>query len=171
MTVANKLGALGVLISDAMEEALGDLSRSAAALLLTLRYFPDATATELAAVAGVAQPTAVRVLDGLVRRGLVDRRARTGRSTPLRLTRAGQQRALSAQAARLQAMERLLAALPKPERAAFARAVDRVLFAAATSRAFARTTCRLCDHGACDGPRCPIGSRATELDRNVETRP
>jgi len=32
-------------------------------------------------------------------------------------------------------------------------------------RAYARHICRFCDHGICDGPRCPVGSAATELEQ------
>lgn len=164
MLSANKLGAFGVLLSDAMENALGDLSPSAAALLLTLHHRPDATATELAEIAGIAQPTAVRVLDGLVRRGFIERRARIGRTAPLNLTPPGLKRVLSLQSARLDAMNRLLSVLPEPDRAAFERMLNTVLAGAITSRSFARTTCRLCDHLLCDGPLCPIGTRAGELE-------
>ena len=165
MIRANKLGALGLLISDTMERVLGDVSPSAAALLLTVHHWPGITATELAAVAGVTQPTATRVLDGLERRGWLRRQARGGRTTPLRLTAAGQRQAKSLQAARLQALDRLLAPVPIPEQAAFERTLAKILAAATTSRAFARTTCRLCDHAVCDGPDCPIGTRANQLDR------
>src|ERR1700680_4350950 len=152
MLSASKLGALGVLLSDAEERAAGDLSPSAAALLLALRYRRGATATALAGIAGIAQPTAARVLEGLIRRGLIVRQARTGRTAPLRLTHAGKRRAQALQAQRLSALDRLLAA-------------------ATTSRAFAWTTCRLCDHAACDGPLCPVGTRATELERAAEAGP
>jgi hypothetical protein len=74
------------------------------------------------------------------------------------------------QRARLKAMERLLTGLSVTERTAFERALDKLLAAATVSRAFARTTCRLCDHGSCDGRLCPIGSRASELDRAARTR-
>jgi DNA-binding MarR family transcriptional regulator len=168
--IANKLGAFGLLLTDAMGEFLDDLSPSAAALLLTLRYHGDMTTTALAAIAGISQPTAVRVADGLVRRGLIQRQARTGRTAPLRLTRAGARQAEAAQRARLKAMEHVLAGLSAVERAVFERAIDKLLAAATVSRAFARTTCRLCDHGSCDGPLCPIGSRASELERAAATR-
>src|SRR5262249_51046029 len=82
MNLPNKLGALGVLVMDAMESVLGELSPSAAALLLTLRYRGEMTTTALAGIDGVAQPTAVRVADGLVRRGLLERRGRGGRAAP-----------------------------------------------------------------------------------------
>jgi DNA-binding MarR family transcriptional regulator len=170
MIITNKLGALGLLLTDAMGEAWGDLSPSAAALLLTLRYHGDMTTTALAAIAGISQPTAVRVADGLVRRGLIQRQDRAGRTAPLRLTRTGARQAEALQRARLKAMERLLTGLSVTERTAFERALDKLLAAATVSRAFARTTCRLCDHGSCDGRLCPIGSRASELDRAARTR-
>jgi len=168
MITGNKLGALGVLVMDAVERALGELSPSAAALLLTLRYRGEMTATALAGIAGVAQPTAVRVADGLVRRGLVERRGRAGRTAPLRLTNIGTEKADALQRARLAAMGRLLSGLAEGDRAGFERALDRLLAGATRSRAFARTTCRLCDHAACVGPLCPIGTRAGELERAAE---
>jgi len=165
VAIANKLGALGVLLMDAMETALGELSPSAAALLLTLRYRGAMTTTVLADIAGVAQPTAVRVADGLVRRGFVERQGRAGRTAPLRLTQAGMRKADALQRARIEAMEGLLAGLAASDRAGFERTLDKLLAGATRSRAFARTTCRLCDHAACVGPFCPIGSRASELER------
>ena len=94
-----------------------------------------------------------------------------GRTTPLLLTEAGQAEAARLQAARLAAMERLLAPLPEPERRAFEQVLDRLLAEATTSRRFARTTCRLCDHDTCDGPRCPIGTRAGGIERAAAMRP
>lgn len=164
MLHANKLGALGLLLMDAIGEALGDLSPSAGALLLTLRYCGDSTTTTLAGIAGISQPTAVRVTDGLVRRGLIERQTRAGRTAPLRLTKAGVRQADALQRARLYAMERLLAALSETERTLFERALDKLLAGATRSRAFARTACRLCNHAVCEGRLCPIGTRATELE-------
>lgn len=169
MLTANKLGALGLLLSDTLENATGDLSASAAALLLTLFYRQDLTITALAKVVGVAQPTAVRVLDGLVRQGFIERKGRAGRTIVLCVTRAGRKRARALQCARLSAMGRLLITLPTQERAAFGRALDAILAATTTSRSFARKTCRLCDHLTCEGSRCPIGTRATEIERTVES--
>ena len=168
MLTANKLGALGLLLSDALENATGDLSPSAAALLLTLFYVQDLTITNLAKVVGIAQPTAVRVLDGLVRQGFIERKGRAGRTTLLCVTRAGRKRARALQRSRLSAMGSVLITLPAQQRAAFGRALDTMLAATTTSRAFARETCRLCDHSICEGSRCPIGTRATEIERTVE---
>ncbi|MFD1911081.1 MarR family winged helix-turn-helix transcriptional regulator [Halodurantibacterium flavum] len=155
---------MGLLVVDAIETSFGDFSRSAAALLLSLHYHGPMTATELAVIGGVTQPTAVRVVGGLIRRGLVVQEGRSGRTAPLALTPEGSKSALALQAARLEAMERLLAILPKAERVQFERSLDRLLASAIRSRTFARRTCRLCDHRACSGPLCPIGTRASELE-------
>jgi DNA-binding MarR family transcriptional regulator len=170
MLLPNKLGAFAVLLADTLESACGVLSPSAASLLLTLYYTRKATATVLAKVAGITQPTAVRVLDGLVRQGFIERKSHTGRTTLLRVTRAGRERAVSLQAARLGAMEKILSGLNTQERATFERILDTMLVAATPSRAFARTVCRLCDHSACAGPLCPIGTRASEIEQTVGIR-
>jgi hypothetical protein len=58
----------------------------------------------------------------------------------------------------------LLSALQPDERQYFASMLDRILAGATTSRAFARTTCRLCEHDLCGPQVCPIGCRATEIE-------
>lgn len=163
MLTANKLGALGVLIADGTRAAVADLSPTAAALLLTLHYHGAMTASALAGIAGITQPTSVRVTSGLITRGLVTRVARVGRTAPVELTVAGQRRARSAQQARLTMLAGLLATLSDAERATLEPLLDTMLAGATASRGMARTTCRLCDHGLCDGPACPIGTRASEI--------
>lgn len=168
MLQANKLGALGILLNDAIAGEFGNLSPSAAALLLTLRYRGETTVTTLAAIGGIAQPTASRVTAGLIRGGLVERRERAGRTAPVRLTKAGARLANTIQRARLGAMNSILGVLTKAERAVFERALDKMLGASTPSRTFARITCRLCDHTICDGPLCPIGTRATAIERGIQ---
>jgi DNA-binding MarR family transcriptional regulator len=161
---ANKFGALGTLIRDRIEEALGNFSPSAAAVLSMLHFEPGLTTSELATVVGVSQPTAVRLIDGLERQALIERGAHEGRVTPLRLTKAGHLAAKALQARRLAALDGLLGALRPDERRLFASLLDVVLASATTSRAFARTTCRLCEHDLCGADICPIGCRATEIE-------
>lgn len=165
MLIASKLGALAVLVGDAGREAAGELSASAAATLLTLHYHGPATASALADVIGVTQPTAVRVVGGLVGHGLVERAGRLGKSAPFRLTASGIAQAGSLQQARLAALQRLLGDLENGERATLEVLLDRILAGATRSRRSARTICRLCDHALCDGPACPVGCRATEIER------
>lgn len=162
---ANKLGALGVLIEERTNRALRDLSPSAAAVLSTLYFRASLTTTELSKVVAISQPTAVRLLDGLERRGLVERCAQAGRSTPLSLTDAGRAEVARLQHERLAAIGSLLSALEPEDTRRFEVMLDRVLAGATTSRAGARTTCRLCEHELCGPGICPIGNRATEIEQ------
>jgi DNA-binding MarR family transcriptional regulator len=161
----NKLGTLGLLLSDALEEAQVTLSRSAAALLLTLFYREHKTVAAMAKVLGVSQPTVTRLMDGLVRQGFVERTGRAGRIALVRLTPAGLRKARLLQDARLNAMKDLLRVLSRREQRAFEHTLDKLLAGATRSRAFARTVCRLCNHAICTGPLCPIGTQATQLER------
>jgi DNA-binding MarR family transcriptional regulator len=165
MIEQNKLGAFAILLSDTLSDSLGDLSPSAASLLSTLHYRPDITITELAEVAGIAQPTAVRVLNGLVRSGLVERKPKLGRNTPLALTSKGWSKALTLRTARLKAMDKVLSPLSPDEKTGLESSLDKMLSAATTSREFAHRTCRLCAHDICNEPDCPVGTRAGELER------
>ncbi len=168
MLDANSLGALGLLVSDAMAADTAPHSLSAASALLALHYRRSLTATALAPVMGVRQPTAVRVIGGLERQGLITRTERQGRDAPFCLTHLGEEVASALQQRRLAALDRLLAPLSVEERMQFKALADRLLIAATDSRRTARHLCRLCDHKNCDGPACPVGCRATALERVTE---
>lgn len=162
---ANKLGALGAMIRDRTEVSLAGLSPSAAAVLSMLHFKPGLTTTELADIVGVSQPNAVRLIDGLERQALIERGKPKGRVTPLTLTRAGHVQVNELHALRLSALDDLLSELQPDERRHFASMLDTILAGATTSRAFARTTCRLCEHDLCGPEVCPIGCRATEIEK------
>lgn len=165
---ANKLGALGEMIRDRTETSLAGLSPSAAALLSMLHFKPGLTTTELASIVGVSQPTAVRLIDGLERQALIARGKTEGRVTPLALTKAGHAQVAKLHGVRLAALDELLRALQPEERRSFISMLDKILAGATTSRAFARTTCRLCEHDLCGPEVCPIGCRAAELEKERE---
>ncbi|MER8431330.1 MarR family winged helix-turn-helix transcriptional regulator [Mesorhizobium caraganae] len=162
---ANKLGALGAVIRDRTEASLRELSPSAAAVLSMLHFKPGLTTTELAEVVGVSQPTAVRLIDGLERQALIGRGKPEGRVTPLTLTQTGHAQVREMQALRLAALDGLLSVLQPGERRRFVSMLDEILAGATTSRRFARTTCRLCEHDLCGPKICPIGCRAAEIER------
>lgn len=164
MLMENKLCALATMIEDTMRGGFSDLSPSAAAAVLTLRYREPLTTSELAAIVGVAQPTAVRLVDGLVRSGLVRRGSREGRSAPLRLEAKGRRRADRLQAARLRAAGDLVDGLSRSECQVFNRVVDKLLARGTRGLDHARTSCRLCDHELCTAGHCPVGARAQELN-------
>lgn len=162
--LANKLGALGALIDQRTDHALNGLSPSAAAVLSTLRFNPQLTTTQVSRIVAVSQPTVVRLLDGLELRGLIQRGPQSGRSTPLALTDAGHAEVARLQQERLRAIATLLGPLDPDEVRQLETILDRVLAGATTSRAGARTTCRLCQHELCGPGICPIGNRATEIE-------
>jgi DNA-binding MarR family transcriptional regulator len=144
------------------------LSASARALLLTVEHWQPITVSEAAEVLGISQPTATRLADGLERAGLLHRGAKVERAVPLLLTAAGRNRAEEITNAMQARMGALLDVLEEKERRAFTRAVAKILAAATHSRAEARTTCRNCDHAICTGVDCPVGSRATEIEAEIE---
>lgn len=164
-TRANRLAALATALTDRLESGFDPLSRSASGALLTLAHWEPLSGTELARILRVSQPTGARVLQGLVRQGLVERGERAGRDVVLRLTDRGRERARSLQAARLSAIERLLLALSDEERGVLDGLVARLLSAVTESRADARHMCRFCAHDRCVGEDCPPGLRATEIER------
>lgn len=156
--------ALATLARDGLEAAGGALSPSATAVLLTLRHWQPLGVSELAGILAVRQPTMTSVVNGLVEEGLVERGAKQGRTAPLMLSAAGRVEADRLQDAQRHAVAVLLGPLDLAERAALVPLLRKVLYGAVTSRAQARTTCRFCDHGVCQGANCPTGTRATEID-------
>jgi DNA-binding MarR family transcriptional regulator len=164
--LANKLGVAVTAVTEQLEEAYAPLAPSVAAALLWLRYQAPYTATALAPVLGLTQPTAARIVDGLQRDGFAMRVPGTrGRAAPVRLTGSGVALADDLQRRRIAALGGALAPLDAAERQALDQLLDRVLKPMVTSRRYARHVCRFCDHETCDGPLCPVGCAATELER------
>ena len=168
--LANKLAALAIAIDDRTDDG-AQRSRSAAAVLQTLRYWGPLTATELARILGVSQPTMVRVADGLIRERLVIRGSKEARRVALKLTRAGRSEAERLQRARLAEVSGLLGALDAEQARSFEVSVDLLLAATTDGRRTARRICRFCAHDICDGPACPVGSRATTLEGEFKEKP
>ncbi|GGF27822.1 hypothetical protein GCM10011611_37270 [Aliidongia dinghuensis] len=169
--LANKLAALATAVTDRTDMAFGPArSRSSVAALQTLLHWGPLTATELARILGVAQPTMVRVAGSLIREGLVMRRDKEARNVALELTRAGQSEAERLRRVRLVEMAQLLGALDGEQRRSLDGLVDLLLAAATNGRATARCICRFCAHGICEGAACPVGSRATVLDGEFKER-
>ena len=161
----NQLAAFGTLLQDRLEQAFEDVSPRAASILLTLLSRGALPISRTAEIVGISQPTATRLVDGLQNRGLVRREPRAGRVVTVSLTRAGRQTARRFRRARANVARQLAEPLATRERELLAKFVDKILYAATTGRAVARTTCRYCDHGVCQGDGCPINRRAGEIER------
>lgn len=112
----------------------------------------------------------MRLIDGLERQALIVRGKPKGRVTPLTLTQSGHCQVRQMQALRLAMLDGLLSALQPDERQRFVSMLDKILAGATTSRAFARTTCRLCEHDLCGVEVCPIGCRAAEIEKEESVR-
>ncbi|WP_178133820.1 MarR family winged helix-turn-helix transcriptional regulator [Vineibacter terrae] len=162
LRTANLLAALAVAVGDALQEA--DLSPSAAAALLTIAQWEPIAALELAAVVGLSQSAAVRLVDELAAAGLVRRLEKKGRAVPLALTATGRRRAKALQARRLTVLDTALATLGRDARAGLEAALPGLLAAFTAGRAAARRICRFCDHGLCRDGGCPVGTAATAID-------
>jgi MarR family transcriptional regulator, organic hydroperoxide resistance regulator len=122
------LGALRRARARASEDPAARLSLPQYILVAPLLDTPTLAVGALAGNAGVASPTATRMLDGLEREGVVSREsaAHDRRSVALRLTPAGR-RLATEERARLQAKgEELFAALDPEDREQAARLLGRL---------------------------------------------
>ena len=160
MISANHIAAFARLVLDCEESVQSRSSPSAVGALLTLLHQGPMSASELARVFRVRQPTAHRLVANLSAAGLVKRQASPGRDIRYTLSATGRRRAVEVQARRLDAVNGLLGVLSTRERAALDGLVSRILAAATEDRATARYMCRFCDHGVCDGSDCPVGTAA-----------
>lgn len=168
--LANLLGATALNVTDlALEEIrqVTDASDSASAALVTLADSPDLAVTQLGQRIGLSQPAAARMVDGLIHRGLVERRPASGRAVAIRLTRSGRQAVARLLQARGGVLGALIDELDPEEQVLLAELLDKVLHAVHGRVEQTRQTsqdllgvllCRLCDRTACreDGAPCPV---------------
>ena len=166
---ANLLGALSLLITDRMADAMaeaGGRPESGAAALCALLHFLDRPSVDrLRQVLGLTSSGTVRLVDRLVDLGYVRRGPGTdGRSTAVELTVLGHNAATGVAGARASVLEDALAALPAPEREEFGRLAGKVLASLIRPPGATRWICRLCDTGTCRGAQggCPVGNAARE---------
>ena len=159
--LANLLGATALTTSDVMladVRKAADVSTSGAAALVVLAGSPPIGGSELARRIGVSQSATARLVDGLERSGLVQRKARSGRDVVVEPTRAATEAVDAVMAARERALAPLVAELDREEQAALDAALSKIL-----SRLHARVgsgdrMCRLCDRAGCVRTgACPVG--------------
>jgi MarR family transcriptional repressor of emrRAB len=169
---ANLLGALALGLSDDMQAAVRQrtgLSPTACAVLATLGPFPGETIGTVAQVLGVTHSVAVRVVDDLVRKGLVAR-AKGDDRRQVRVTLTGDGMAMrdNVMAARNTVLNELVGVLTTEERAHLEALVSAMLIKLTASRAKADHLCRLCDEFVCTRDTCPVeleAVRKTEASR------
>jgi MarR family transcriptional repressor of emrRAB len=160
----NLLGALSVALADriaaATEQAVGE-SATAVAALVNAAQFPGTSIEQLRHSLGLSHSAAVRVVDRLVTRGLVERRPGSrGPAVALFATAAGEQLAIRVLDLRRDVVREVagdaLAGDLEP-------AVSAMLARLTIDPEAGDRACRLCDVGACPDDRCPVAQRQRAL--------
>lgn len=163
--LANKIGALTLAISDLRGDE--DISASSISTILTLHHWGAMSVTQLAGIIDLSQPATTRLLARLKTDGLVRERQVLGRVRPVALTGKGQKKARKLARDRAHMLSNILSPLSAKEQQSLDGALSKILIGLVDNRATARRLCRQCDHGICTGAKCPIGSEATRLERQV----
>lgn len=162
---ANAVAAVSLLIADTVAEsgsaAAGVSQREWAALVLIATH-PGCSLTWLFRRLGLTQSGAVRLVDRLVERELLDRAPRPGgREVALTVTADGQDRLDRGAAARSAAVGTVMAHLLTPgQQTTLAELADTMLRAGSRQRRDADIACRWCDWSGCD-PDCPVDASVT----------
>ena len=151
------LGALAVAVGDLV--AAG--SRDAA--LVALDNAPSCSVTHLSRALGRSHSATVRLIDGLVADGLLERRSGDDRrSVAIVLTRAGIGAARAVRARRASVLDELVSTLGARQVERLAPILERLLEAAVTDAGAPVRICRLCDESLCEsGHHCPVDAAAS----------
>jgi DNA-binding MarR family transcriptional regulator len=171
---ANLLGAVGLAVTDRIEETARDVLGRAGetpAALVVIGYGMGPSNEQLRRILGLSHPGSVRLVDRLVADGLVERRPglRDKRAVALHLTEDGAIRREDLLQGRLAAIRPLLSPLTEAEQEAFADLLRKLLSAIGTSSLECRTLCRLCDNRVCTD--CPIPADKHEVVAPMHTGP
>jgi DNA-binding MarR family transcriptional regulator len=170
--VANRLGALGLTLSDSIREsteAATGMGGGLPAALVSLREWADGCSVEVLAEAmRVSHSRAVRVVDRLEAAGLARRESDSsdGRRALVWLEPAGRELADRALDARSRVLRSAVAALDAADVRDLERLVGALLDATTVDVRAAKETCRLCDAHACGHYEgvCPV-TRAADRRR------
>ena len=159
---ANVLGALALVVTDQSAAAMAagnELSDSAASAISALSEFLDhPTLDELRKVVGLTPSGVVRLVDRLAAAGLISRGpGADGRSRAIVLTERGQAVAAELKAARLAALQGMLAGLTTTEQQTLHTLMGRVMGTIVEQKSGGAWICRQCDLGACQraAGQCP----------------
>jgi MarR family transcriptional repressor of emrRAB len=165
---------------DATETAAGHTSAGPAALVALHEFLDHASIDRLRVPVGLTPSGAVRLVDRLSEQGYVQSGpGADGRSVALVLTPAGREAAERVLAARAAALDSLLGALTRSDKARLTQLAERLLAVITEERLRSRGRgdqpsggwlCRLCDFGACgrDVGRCPAANAAGTVGGSVE---
>ena len=155
---ANLLGAVALAVSDTIHETAREIvshSGETPAALVVIGYGTGPSNDSLRRVLGLSHPGTVRLVDRLVKDGLVERRqGEDRRAVALHLTPKGSALREELLSGRLAAVRPFVEVLPEAERAALRDTLRAMLSALDPSDAERQTLCRMCDGRVCTD--CPI---------------
>ena len=154
----NLLGVIGLAVAGRIEKSVQEIlkhSGETPAALVVIGYELGPTNDQLRAVLGLSHSGTVRLVDRLVKDGLVERReGNTKREIALYPTREGKLLREQILKERLNAIRPLLGGLTERETETLDRLLQKMLASQETSDLERRTLCRLCDNRVCEN--CPI---------------
>ncbi|MEM7690279.1 MAG: MarR family transcriptional regulator [Pseudomonadota bacterium] len=155
---ANLLGAVALAVSDKIHQtarAIVSHSGETPAALVVIGYGTGPSNDQLRRVLGLSHPGTVRLVDRLVKNGLVERRqGEDRRAIALHLTPQGNALREELLSGRLAALRPFVEVLPERERTALRDTLHAMLSALNPSDAERQTLCRMCDGRVCTV--CPI---------------
>lgn len=155
---SNLLGVVGLAIAGRIEqssrEILNHVGETPAALVV-IGYNLGPTNDELRRILGLSHSGTVRLIDRLVKEGLVERReGRDKREISLYVTRQGKSLREKILKGRLAAIKPMLENLSDSEQEQLASLLHKMLNSQTTTDLERRNLCRLCDNRVCTD--CPI---------------
>lgn len=157
--LVNLLGALAVGVTDQMRVAINNampLGGETVAAMIVIGHEPDMSIDQLSQVLRLSHPGAVRLVERLVERELVEKRSSVGdrRMMSLVLTPNGLKQRDELLRLRHTALSALLVHMSAEDLSALERLADKLVAALPKDASSSLTTCRYCDERCCIN--CPM---------------
>ncbi|MEO0420497.1 MAG: MarR family winged helix-turn-helix transcriptional regulator [Pseudomonadota bacterium] len=161
---ANLLGAVALAVSDRIHATARQIvshSGETPAALVVIGYGTGPSNDQLRRILRLSHPGTVRLVDRLVKDGLVERKkGQDRRAVALHLTPQGSALREQLLSGRLAAVRPFVEALPKPERETLSETLRSMLKALEPSDEERQSLCRMCDNRVCTN--CPIPAQFHE---------
>ena len=157
----NMLGALALALADRIAtcaEMASNLHNSAASALVVIANHPGEHIDTIRRTLGLTHSGAVRLVDGLVAQGLINRRKsdRDARAISLWTTPSGKRVASRVIAARAELLEPVLSSTSEADRKTIANLLETALAGLTSGTDSALSICRFCAEGVCRPLGCPV---------------
>ncbi len=166
--INNILAAFATTLASAIDDNIREVglrSESAATALVTIHNHPNESIDVLRRILNVTHSGAVRLINGLEKEGLVERKASAEdrRAVVLQLTAEGQARAEQVLHAREDMTTKLVENLTVDQREALKPVIEAMLKTLTSDKNSARRNCRLCNEGVCRPQGCPVETASQSI--------